>query len=160
MAARVLLLFAFTGLFATAWSFDQPPVSATGLAKRADVLPAVVTHAQAVDQVDVVPADSKRIEPILEVRPVTNVANLKQLDVSLCKLPDGITPGSYRVVDQQGRTGWMSLTLDDLTSQGMLSGADSFDMYVSREDRNVWYFIRVDLREVIATVPEGSTTLR
>ncbi len=160
MAARVLLLFAFTGLFASAWNSDRPGDLNSGFAVRDQIPPAVVENLQTTDSVAEPIVESTPIDPITSVEPVSATVSLDQLDVSNCRYPDGITPGSYRVVDQRGRTGWLLLTLDDLTSRGMLAGTDSFDMYVSREDHSTYYFIRVEPREVIATAPEGSTILR
>ncbi len=143
MAARVALLMAFTGLFAAAWSSDQPPTAA------------VVTGANARRPPDR-PAIVEDIRRPLSISPVRRgVAVSSEADFSDCVLPEGIQPGRYRVIDEQGSVGWLTLpadTTDDVRAGGPVA-SQSENFYVSQSTRGRLYFIRVEAAQDITAIP-------
>ena len=146
MAARVALLMAFTGFFAAIWNSDRPPAPAILTASNDRRLP---------DRPSIV-EDIRR--PTV-VSPVSHgVVISSESDFSDCVLPEGISSGTYRVIDEQGRVGWISLPADDSAESSVAPRTE--DVYVSRSPKGRWYFIRIEAAPVMATSPEERPVLR
>jgi hypothetical protein len=144
MAARVLLLMALTGLFAAAWNSDCP--------EAANSLQAFTIR----------PPESKAV--VGEHRQewmgseISQTITLSQeFDPSAVSLPELIAPGTYRVVDSQGRVGWISIPAVD-QSAFAIEEPESF--YNSRSESGCWYFIRVTAAPLMAAPQTGDTVLR
>ena len=145
MAVRVLLLIACTGLFATAWSADRPAAASPRVAAETRHLPEPPS----------VTESSERSLVVAEVGRAISVST--ELDVSLVSPPELIAPGTYRVVDAQGRVAWMSIPFDENPER---SATEPQPVYSSESANGRWYFIRVEAAPVIASPLEGSTVLR
>lgn len=145
MAVRVLLLITFTGVFATAWSSDRPEVVSHGLAANSQPLP---ERPSARD-------DDQALLMVAEVGRAVSVS--AELDVSLVVPPELIAPGTYRVVDAQGRVAWMSIPVSDSPEQ---AGIEPQSIYTSETANGQWYFIRVEAAPVIASPPEETAVRR
>lgn len=141
MAVRVLLLIVFTGVFATAWSSDRPEAATARLASRNQSLP---ERPSATD-------NDHRSIVVAEVGRA--VAISAELDVSIVVPPELIAPGTYRVVDAQGRVGWMSIPVSNSPEH---AGIEPQPIYSSETANGHWYFIRVDAAPVIASPPEAT----
>ena len=142
MAVRVLLLIACTGLFASAWSADRPAAAAPQMAAESRQLPER-------------PAVAERSLVVAEVGRAVSVST--ELDVSLVSPPELIAPGTYRVVDTQGRVGWMSIPADNSPER---AATEPQPVYSSESASGRWYFIRVEAAPVIASPPEATAVLR
>lgn len=144
MAVRVLLLIAFTGVFATAWSSDRPEVVSHGLAANSQPLP---ERPSARD-------DDRGSLMVAEVGRAVSVS--VELDVSLVVPPELIAPGTYRVIDAQGRVGWMSIPISDSPEY---AGVEPQPIYTHGTTNGQWYFIRVEAAPIIAS-PQEETAVR
>lgn len=144
MAVRVLLLIVFTGLFATAWSSDRPEGATARLASNSQPLP---ERPSASDH-------GRRSLVVAEVGHTVSVS--AELDVSIVVPPELIAPGTYRVVDAQGRVGWMSIPVNNSPEH---AGFESQPVYSSESHNGHWYFIRVESAPVIAS-PQKETAVR
>lgn len=141
MAVRVLLLIVFTGVFATAWSSDGPEAATARLASNRQSLPERPSATEN-DHRSIVVAEVGRA-----------VAISAELDVSIVVPPELIAPGTYRVVDAQGRVGWMSIPVSNSPEH---AGIEPQPIYSSETANGHWYFIRVDAAPVIASPPEAT----
>ncbi len=141
MAARVFLLIGFTGLFAAAWNSDRPPTAVPKLASNVQRLP---ERPSVVDEIQ---------RPMIVAQRGDTVAVSSEPDFSHYQLPEGIAAGTYRVIDKEGRVGWISLPARKFSS------ASPQDIYVSDSPQGRWYFIRVESAPVIATPGTGETIL-
>ena len=129
MAVRVLLLMALTGLFAAAWNSDGP---APANSLRASAIRA--------SESQTVAAEHRHELLVSEVSQTITIS--PKLDLSAVALPELIAPGTYRVVDAQGRAGWVTIPADD-RSAFATDGPQPF--YTSQSASGRWYFfIRVD----------------
>lgn len=144
MAARVLLLMALTGTFAAAWNSDSPEAATSRLASAARR------------------PESKSVAP--EYSPEWKVSEVSQavtfsreIDLSTLSLPKSISAGTYRVVDAQGRVGWVTIPAN---SQSTPTAEESEPFYSSRSEVGRWYFIRVDAAPIIAAPQTGDAVLR
>lgn len=145
MAVRVLLLIACTGLFATAWSSDRPEAATRRLTSESRSLP-------------VLPSPFENVQRSLVVAEVGRAVSVStELDVSIVLLPELISPGTYRVVDAQGRVAWMSIPVDNNPER---AATEPQAMYSTESASGRWYFIRVDSALVIASPPEATAVLR
>jgi hypothetical protein len=105
MAVRILLLIVVTGLFATAWNSDRPEAAMRRLASDSRPLPER-------------PASVEIDRDSLMVAEVGHAVSVSaELDVSIVVPPELIAPGTYRVVDAQGRVGWMSIPVNNSPDQ-------------------------------------------
>ena len=144
MAARVLLLIAVTGLFAIAWSSDHPQAATRQLASAAAALPER-------------PSDAQSVEHTLVVTEIGHAVSVPaELDTSIAMLPELISPGTYRVVDAQGRVGWLSIPVDNNPER---AATEPQPVYSTESASGRWYFIRVEAAPVIAS-PLGSPAVR
>ena len=144
MAARVLLLIAVTGLFAIAWSSDHPQAATRQLASAAVALPER-------------PSSAQSVEHTLAVTEIGHaVSGFAELDTSIAMLPELISPGTYRVVDAQGRVGWLSIPVDNNPER---AATEPQPVYSTESASGRWYFIRVEAAPVIAS-PLGSPAVR
>lgn len=144
MAARVLLLMALTGLFAAAWNSDCPE-SATSLQASTTRLPESKT----------VLAEHGQELMVSEVSQAISIS--PELDLSADLLPVLIAPGTYRVVDAQGRVGWVTIPADNRFS---FTTNELEPFYASQSESGRWYFIRVDVAPLIAAPQTGGEVLR
>lgn len=145
MAVRILLLLAFTGLFATAWSSDRTEAATRRLASVRKPLP-------------------KRPPPIEPINKSLVVAEVGQavsvsaeFDVSIVVLPELISSGTYRVVNADGRIAWLSIPDDNNPER---AATEPQPIYSSESPHGRWYFIRVEAAPVIASPPEENTVRR
>lgn len=145
MAVRVLLLIACTGLFATAWSSDRPEVAIRHLTSEHHPLPDRPSPDES----------AKRSLVVAEVGRAISVST--ELDVSIVLLPELISSGTYRIVDAQGRVGWMSIPADNTPER---AATEPQPMYSTESTSGRWYFIRVESAPVIASPPEATAVLR
>ena len=144
MAVRVLLLIVFTGLFATAWSSDRPETATPQLASHNQPLPER-------------PTASVKVHHALVVAEVGHTVSVSaDLDLSLVVPPELIAPGTYRVVDAQGRVGWLSVPVNNSPEH---AGFEAQPVYSSESHNGHWYFIRVEAAPVIAS-PQQATAVR
>lgn len=144
MAARVALLIAFTGFFASIWGSDRPPTPASVTAQRLPNRPSMIED----------------IRESLVVSPVSRgLVISSESDFTNCVLPEGLPSGTYRVIDEQGRVGWLSLPADDkATDRSVTQSAE--DVYVRRSPKGRWHFIRIAAAPVIAANPEDQPVRR
>ena len=92
------------------------------------------------------------------------IAISSESDFSRCVLPDGILPGTYRVIDERGSVGWTTIQSGD-GSQEDASRADqesqkSADLFVSQSPKGRWYFIRIEAAPSLATPQVDHPVLR
>ena len=147
MAARVLLLITVTGLFAAAWSSDHPEAATRQLVSAAVALP---------DR----PSSVQSVEHTLAVTEIGHAVSVSaELNTSLALLPDLISPGTYRVVDAQGRVGWLSIPLDNDNSPER-AATEPQPVYSTESASGRWYFIRVEAAPVIASPLESPAVRR
>ena len=144
MAARVLLLMALTGLFAAAWNSDCP--------ETANSLQAFTTR----------PPESKTIvgeygQEWMVSEISQNITISQEFDPSAVSLPELIAPGTYRVVDAQGRVGWITIPAVD---QSAFAIDEPEPFYNSQSESGCWYFIRVTAAPLIAAPQTGDAVLR
>lgn len=143
MAARVLLLFAVTGLFAAAWNSDHPDSATSRLASapsRAKLPPHAATA-----------------RGDLMVSKSIQVAGLSsEFEPSAIPLPTTITAGTYRIVDAQGRVGWITIPAE---GRSEVAAGEPQPLYLSQSETEHWYFIRVQPAPVIAA-PQTSDAIR
>jgi hypothetical protein len=144
MAARVLLLMAFTGLFAAAWSSDSPEAATTTLAAHARR-----SKFKLVSEV----TRSNRLAS--ESRQAVTYSS--EFDLSTVPLPERIPSGTYRVVDAQGRVGWVAIPADN---QAAPTANEPERFYSTESAAERWYFIRIDAAPLIAVPKTGETALR
>ena len=150
MAARVALLLAFTGIFATAWESDRSPVTTMLAAKpRLPERPPLIQEA--------------RRDPIIS-QISRGIAISSESNFSRCVIPDGILPGTYRVNDERGSVGWTTIHSGD-GSQEDASRADkgsqkTADLFVSQSPKGRWYFIRIEAAPSLATPQVDHPVLR
>lgn len=146
MAVRILLLIAVTGLFATAWSSDRPE-AATRRLMAAETRPLPER-----------PASVENERGSLMVAEVGHAVSVSaELDVSIVVPPELIAPGTYRVVDAQGRVGWMSIPVNNSPEH---AGVEPQPIYTSETANGHWYFLRVEAAPVIASPQEETAVLR
>lgn len=147
MAARVALLLAFTVFFAVAWESDQKAEAKVLAAKMR--LPEKPALAQ----------ESRHTIVISEVS--HRVVISSESDFSKCALPEGIIPGTYRVVDGKGSVGWVMIPYE-VESQEVRADAKSesknLDFYSSQTSDGRWYFIRAEDAPLIAS-PRGENSV-
>ncbi|TXT30043.1 MAG: hypothetical protein FD138_2345 [Planctomycetota bacterium] len=141
MAVRVLLLVVFTGVFATAWSADGPAATTARLASKSQQLPERPSAAD----------NNHRTLVVAEVGRAVAVST--ELDVSIVVPPELIASGTYRVVDAQGRVGWMSIPVGSSPEH---AGFEPQPVYSSETANGHWYFIRVEAAPIIASPPEAT----
>lgn len=144
MAVRVLLLMALTGMFAAAWNSDCPKaatslLTSTVISENSELVTGDYNHEWMVS------ADSQAI------------TISREFDRFAVSLPESIAPGTYRVVDTQGRVGWMTIPIVD---EFALSSDEPESFYTSRSETGHWYFIRVDAAPIIAAPQTGDAVLR
>lgn len=144
MAARVLLLMALTGLFAAAWNSDCP--------EAANSLRASVARPS---NPEIVAGEDGRELMVLEVSQSITIS--REFDPSAVSLPELIAPGTYRVVDAQGRVGWITIPAD---SQLALTTDEPEPFYASQSESGRWYFIRVAAAPLMAAPQIGGAVLR
>lgn len=150
MAARVALLLAFTGIFAVAWESDRSSVTITLAAKvRLPERPPLIQEV--------------RRDPVIS-QISRGITISSESDFSRCVLPDGILPGTYRVIDEQGAVGWTTIQSGD-GSQEDASRADkgsqkTVDFFVSQSPKGRWYFIRIEAAPALATPQTDHPILR
>ena len=144
MAARVLLLMALTGLFAGAWNSDCP--------KAVNSLQEFTTR----------PPESKTIVGehgqewmVSEISQTITIS--REFDTSSVLLPALITSGTYRVVDAEGRVGWITIPVGD---QSAFTIDEPKPFYSSQSEFGCWYFIRVTAAPLIAAPQTGDAVLR
>ena len=145
MAVRILLLIAVTGLFATAWSSDRPESSTRRLASDSHPLPDRPSVAESV----------QRSLVVAEVGRAVSVS--AEFDVSIVLLPELISPGTYRVVDAQGRVAWMSIPVDNNPER---AATEPQPIYSTESAIGHWYFVRIEAAPVIASPPEATAVRR
>lgn len=145
MAARILLLIACTGVFATAWSSDHPEASSRRLASDSRPLPERPS------------AEDNDRGSLMVAQVGRSVSVSAELDVSLVVPPELIAPGTYRVIDAQGRVGWMSIPVSDSPEY---AGIEPQPIYSHGTANGQWYFIRVEAAPVIASPQEETAVLR
>lgn len=143
MAVRILLLIAFTGLFATAWNSDGRGGPTDELAASARQLP---EH----------PAASDEVQPVVVSESGNIVRVSSEFDMSVVSLPESIGPGTYRVVDAHGRVGWITIAAED---QASAKPTTVEPLYATQSENERWYFIRVESAPVIAA-PQGESSAR
>ena len=144
MAARVLLLMALTGLFAAAWNSDCPEATSS-LQASATSPPESKTVVGANDQEWMVS----------EISPTITIS--REFDPTEVLLPKLIVPGTYRVVDAEGRVGWITVPAGD-QSEFTIDEPEPF--YNSQSESGRWYFIRVTTAPLIAAPQTGDAVLR
>lgn len=145
MAVRILLLVAVTGLFATAWSSDHPEAVTRRLASDSRPLPDRPSPIE----------NAQRTLVVAEVGRAVSVS--AEFDVSVVLLPELISPGTYRVVDAQGRVAWMSIPVDNNPER---AATEPQPLYSTESANGRWYFVRVEAAPVIASLPEATAVLR
>ena len=145
MAVRVLLLIVCTGLFASAWNSDRPAEAAQRLAANTRCLPDRPSAADE-NQISLVVAEVGRA-----------VSASTEFDVSVVLLPELISPGTYRVVDAQGRVAWMSIPVDNNPER---AATEPQPVYSTESTIGRWYFVRVEAVLVIASPPEANAVRR
>lgn len=144
MAARVLLLIALTGLFAAAWNSDCPEAANSLEAftiRPPESNPVVGKHGQ-----------ERMVSEISQTITIS-----QEFDPSAVSLPELIAPGTYRVVDAQGRVGWITIPAVD-QSAFSIDAPEPF--YNSQSESGCWYFIRVTATPLIAAPQTGDAVLR
>ena len=146
MVVRVALLFAFTGLFGTLWSLDQAPKSRTSLATKRDV-----QNQQSI--IGNTLGSSRQSQVVLHQENTTDIL-LSDLDV-----PESISPGVYRVVDERGRTGWITVSPSSRNTSARVSEDENL-VVTSDSSRGRQYFIRIESTRLTTKAPEGSPVLR
>lgn len=144
MAARVLLLMAFTGLFAAAWNSDSPAAATTKLAIK-------------VRQSERKLISEDQHWPRFVSETSRAITYSSEFDLSTVRLPERIPSGTYRVVDGQGRVGWITIPADDAATP-TAGEADRF--FLSESEAGRWYFIRIDAAPLMAVPKTGETVLR
>lgn len=144
MAARVLLLMALTGLFAAAWNSDCPEGE------------------NSIQAFTIRPPESKAVVGehgqewvVSEISQTITIS--QEFDPSTVSLPELIAPGTYRVVDAQGRVGWVSIPAVD---QPAFAIAEPEPFYNSQSESGCWYFIRVAAAPLMAAPQTGDAVLR
>ena len=149
MAARVALLLAFTSFFAVAWESDQK-AEAKAIAAKAGRSDQTLFAQEATREI-VISQVSR------------GIAISSESDFSQCLLPDGIRPGTYRVVDDRGSVGWTTIFPD----RDLLDGPANADvemkkveLFTSQSSAGRWYFIRVEAAPVMASPREEHSILR
>jgi hypothetical protein len=154
MAARVALLLAFTSVFALAWESDQQP------GERARTL-AAAKHRYPVQAVSVHPVSQLVVVSSTSTTSF-GVTISSESDFSHCVLPEGICPGKYRVVDDRGSVGWVTIATERdsaVADPTETSATKSVDFLTSQSSFGRWYFIRVEA-SAVASIPAGRSTLR
>ncbi len=147
MPARVLLLITVTGLFATAWSSDHPQAATRQLASAIAALPER-------------PSSVQSVEHTLAVTEIGHAVSISaELDTSITVLPELISSGTYRVVDAQGRVGWLSVPLENNNSPER-AATEPQPVYFSQSASGRWYFVRVEAAPVIASPLEATAVRR
>lgn len=145
MAVRVLLLIVCTGLFASAWNSDRPAEATQRLAADSRRLP-------------VRPSDADEVHSSLVVAEVGRAVSVSaEFDVSVVLLPEMISPGTYRVVDAQGRVAWMSIPVDNNPER---AATEPQPIYSTESAIGRWYFVRVEAAPVIASPLEATAVRR
>ena len=146
MAARVTLLLVFTGFFAVAWESDQKAEAKTLAARiRLPEKPVFVQkspHEIAVSQVS------------------RGLVVSSESDFSNCVLPEGMVPGTYRVVDGNGAVGWVTIPGQRESLSEEVNDSKRLDIFSNQTAAGRWYFIPVDAAPVIALPQGGSSALR
>ena len=136
MASRVTLLLLVTGLFAGMWSGDRAGERSANerlLARKAASSEVVLQSGGRPNQTI--------------ARAVTRHRDERSL--SSIPLPNGITVGTYLIVDGRGRTEARVVTSaeaipsEEVTS-GEVTGHAAADQYMVRVGRDRWHFIRLE----------------
>ena len=80
-----------------------------------------------------------------------------EFDLAAVSLPERIAPGTYRLVDAQGRVGWITIPAAD---QSALTTGEPEPFYNSQSASGRWYFIRVATAPLIADPQTRDAILR
>jgi len=145
MAVRLLLLIACTGLFASAWNSDRSAEATHRLSAEVRNLP---------DR----PSAADTVHNSLAVAQVGRTVSVSsEFDVSVVLLPELISPGTYRVVDAQGRVAWMNIPIDNNPER---SATEPQPIYSSESAVGRWYFVRVESAPLIASPPATNAVRR
>ncbi len=134
MVSRVTLLLLVTGLFAGMWSGDRAGERSADERLLARKAASSVVAGQ--------PGGRQTA-----VRPVT--PHRSERSLSSIPLPQGITAGTYLIVDGRGRTETRvvraaeAFPVDKVTS-GEVTGHVASDQYTVRVGRDRWHFIRLE----------------
>jgi hypothetical protein len=144
MAARVLLLMALTGLFAAAWNSDSPQAAAAPQSSLARI-PEFENVADELHEGLIVSQTSQVITYSLE------------FDLAGVSLPELIAPGTYRVIDVQGRVGWMTIPVADQTT---IPNDEPETIYTTQSESGRWYFIRVATAPTTTALQTGRAVRR
>lgn len=144
MAARVLLLVALTGLFAAGWNSDCP--------QAADPTLAAVVHRPEFQSVAGEFREERKVSGVSQSATVS-----AEFDTAAIVLPELIAPGTYRVVDGNGRVGWITIAPG---AQAAVAINEPKPFYNSQSESGCWYFIRVTAAPVIAVPQTGDAVRR
>ena len=144
MAARVLLLMALTGLFAAAWNSD---CSEAANSFRASTIRSPKSKTVA--------GERGRKLMVSEISQALTIS--PEFDLAAVSLPELIAPGTYRLVDAQGRVGWITIPAAD---QSALTTGEPEPFYNSQSASGRWYFIRVATAPLIAAPQTPDAILR
>lgn len=134
MVARVTFLVAFACLFGAVWNSDRPQNS---------TLIAATKNRRAAEH-----SFGSR-----EIRRSSDVTRPVEIPV-----PSHLLAGTYRVIDERGRVGWVTVATTK-TASGEASNISGEAVTVHQTDSGFLYFIRVDAAQ-LATIPANSPTLR
>jgi len=144
MAVRLLLLMTLTGLFAAAWNSDSPQAAT----------PSLAAAVRRPDPKSVAVGLQQEWKASQVSQSVVISHEFGQLAVAL---PESIAPGTYRVVDPQGRVGWVAIPVEDLPSSAV---DEPKPFYISQSEAGGWYFIRVEAAPVMAAPQTSGSVLR
>lgn len=137
MASRVALLILVTGLFAVMWSGDQPDLIAA-----VDRPAKVLIGTGPGNQRDCVAESSRSVaDCALQVSESIALSTDQRLNAPL---PDGISEGTFLVVDQSGRTEVRVVSRCQVISDESLAASLVKNHYVVEEGRLRWHYVRLD----------------
>lgn len=138
MNIQVVLLSVVLAAFVGLWSNDQPSERVVAVSTPTESYRPIVPLSAA-------PTDATMRFTSESVTP---------MEVS--KLPPGIAAGTYQVVNHLGDVNTLTISISDL---GQRELQDPRDLYLLNEDRQRWYFIRIDEAVVqqtkTAVIPDG-----
>lgn len=134
---RLLLLAVVIGLFVRAWSTNDG-LKRRGLARHraAAVQTVALRNDRPAVQIVRVPAE----------RDVTEVAGHEEhWTVANCPipLPAGIVPGTYRVIDDQGRVARLTVVAEDMATQSSSQTQVETEFFMINAPQSRWYFVRL-----------------
>ena len=144
MAVRVLLLMALTGMFAAAWNSDCQHAATEFNTTTVTSKKSEVTSGESNEELSV--SDDGQ-----------TITISREFDRFAISLPASIAPGTYRVVDAQGRCGWMTIPVGDALE---VSTNEPESFYTSRSKSGHWYFIRVEAAPIVAAPHTAGAVLR